>query len=45
MGKKTIIREMIDLDVPAVANIERLSFASPWSEDALMKELDLDKKD
>ncbi len=39
MGKKTIIREMIDLDVPAVANIERLSFASPWSEDALMKEL------
>ena len=39
MGKKTIIREMIDLDVPAVANIERLSFASPWGEDALMKEL------
>ncbi len=40
MGKKTVIREMIDLDVPAVANIERLSFAFPWSEEALRQELE-----
>lgn len=34
-----LFREMIPSDVPAVGVIERLSFATPWSEDSFMSEL------
>ena len=35
----TLIREMVEGDIPAVAGLERRAFSEPWSEDAFAEEL------
>ncbi len=39
LGQEVTIREMAADDIPAVAEIERLCFSSPWSENALAESL------
>lgn len=36
---EVIVREMMWTDVPRVLKIERMSFCTPWSEDAFLKEI------